>query len=319
MLLLSSGQFGLVGSARDVRLTLNESMWVTPVYGGNHALLAGGEAVAMPNLAQFHDWGLLFWPGALLAVWVGLRRANFALLAGSLACVGSALFWHVFTVSYLTTTPTDFRVQMYRYASMATAVGASLLPCVAAILVPAQLQVARALLLSAVVVVSGGAGAYLVLGSNSLVVATREQWIGDASLAGELAREPAGARLAVLGGAATFVEMYNTDRGGYLPLWWALGGASVPVGWDFGRPEYYEPLYRRVIQDFDPQAAAELRLTHVAMAPAVFSVERRNALDLFLDRCAGREVAVWRGDAEPEGRRLLRINHASCAGGSVNR
>jgi len=317
-LLAATRQFGLAGAARELKLVPNQFLAFTPTYGGNHALLAGGEATPFPNWVQLNDWGVLFWPGVVLVMFAGITRRDGLLFTGGVTGFLTGVFWHLFTISYVTETPTDLRVQMYRYASMATAIAAPWVPCAVAVLTPARLYAARAVLLSALVLVSGGAGIYFTAGASRLTAETGAEWAGDAALARELAREPAGARLAMLGGATSFVEMYNTDRGGYLPLWWVLGGASVPVGWDFGHPEYYEPLYRRVVQNFDSHAAAELQLTHVALAPGQLAPDDREPVSRFLERCAAQERASW-GPAGSSTSRVLYAIHADACAGETRR
>jgi hypothetical protein len=308
-------QAGGAGAAENVRLTWNAALAHTPVYGGNHALLSGGEPIPFPNWVALHDWGLLFWPGALLVLVGAWRRRDPILLAGGTAAVATAMFWHLCTVSYESRAPTDLRVQMYRYASVATASLAPLLPAgiyAAVIGGPARRQVVFAALLAPTVAVAGGAGAYLLAGVTSVAPEAPAHWAGDAVLARALAAEPGPHRLAVLRGPTSFTEMYNVHPGGYLPLWWGLGASAVPVGWDFGHPERYEPLYRRVVADLDPAAAAVLGLTHVALAPANVPPAARPALERFLARCRAELVDSWGAAEAAEARRLYRVRAASC-------
>jgi hypothetical protein len=92
-------QFGGTGAAGGLHLEWNATFGTTPVYGGSHALLAGGEARPFPNWPAIHDWGVLFWPGIVLAVVGALRLRDATLLAGAAAALGAALFWHTLTVA----------------------------------------------------------------------------------------------------------------------------------------------------------------------------------------------------------------------------
>jgi hypothetical protein len=306
-------QLGAAGAAQGVGLTWNDRLGITPVYGGNHALLAGGQSVPLPNWVAVHDWGLLYWPGAIAGLIMACRIRRPLLAAGVAAPFASALFWHFLTVSYRAGIDTDQRVQMYRFASLAVAGLAPFLPVVVAAL-PRLTPPIKLAGIALIALVGGGAGIYLVAGALSLPQGTPFAWAGDVALARRLAVDPGDNRLALLGGPDTFLGMYNQGPGPYVPLWWAFGATPIPAGWDFGHPERYQPLYRRVVVSFDPTAAAELRLTHVALAPETTSSPAlRDALDAFLTRCDGRLVAEW-DSGGPAWRRLYRIDPVSCAG-----
>ena len=328
-------QLAGTGAAAGLHLEWNATVAVTPVYGGNHALLAGGAPRSFPNWVAIHDWGVLFWPGLALAVVGAVRTRDATLLAGAAGTLGAALFWHAFTVAYASGTPSDPRVQMYRYASLATASLGPLLPiaiyaCLRrrctdgarhrssagalsrlAATVPSA---GRAAVLAIASAIAGGGGALLLVGYLGLQPSSPPAVMGDVALAKRLAAELSGTRVnrvAVLGGPESFGAMYE-PHGGYLPLWWALGQAAVPVGWDFGYPERYQPLYRRVVSDLDPAAAAQLGLTHVALAPAQVAENRRPAVDSFLARCGAELLGEWGDAATPEGRRLYRVDARAC-------
>ncbi|MGH2355617.1 MAG: hypothetical protein ACRDI2_09775, partial [Chloroflexota bacterium] len=163
-----------------------------------------------------------------------------------------------------------------------------------------------------VVAVGGGAGLYLLAAVGAVVPSAPTRWAGDVALARALAAEPGLNRLAILHAPASFLAMYNDPTGGYAPLWWGLSAAAMPVGWDFGHPEQYGPLYRRVVMDYDPAAAAELRLTHVAVAPGQVPPADQAAVDAFLARCGASLIGTWRDAPDPAARRLYRIQANAC-------
>ncbi|HET7768009.1 MAG TPA: hypothetical protein VFN74_04485, partial [Chloroflexota bacterium] len=148
--------------------------------------------------------------------------------------------------------------------------------------------------------------------ATPLAPAVPAQWAGDAALARRLALESGLRRLVVLNAPVTFVTMYNAAPGGNLPLWWAYGETPVPVGWDFGYPERYEPLYRRVAEEMDPRAAAELGVTHIALAPAALPLERHPGLARLLRGCRGQLVAAYGDPSQPTGRELYRLEPSAC-------
>jgi hypothetical protein len=319
-LFLSARQAGAVGTAGGIRLLWNDGFGRTAVYGGNHAFLAGGESVPFPNWMAVHDWGMLFWPGVFLALVAAWRRRDAVLLIAILGPLLTALGWHLLTVAYDSPVPVDFRIQMYRYASTATATLGPLLPVglFFALLgtgpIGAGLRLAHAALQVAVVTIAGGAGVYFLATVATLQPVPPPDAAGDVALARILARQPGLNRLAVLNGPDSFLEMYRTMRGGNLLLWWAWGGAAVPVGWDFGHPERYGPLYRRVVREYAPGAAAALGLTHVAVAPGLVPEADAPALAAFLSRCEAVLIGAW-GEAEPGNvvsRHLYRIDPAAC-------
>ena len=316
LVLLCTRQTGAAGAATAVRLASNSAAGFTATYGGNRALLAGGVPVALPNWVAVHDWGLLFWPGVMTAMAAGVRRGSPMLTGVAIPAALCAVFWHLFDVNYVTMTPTEPRVQMYRFATMATASGAPLIVASLGVALerPRALlaRASLAALLGSALVVGSGAGAMLAYGATKIIPLSNPRFEGDAALARRLAIEPLGARFALLGGPRTFFQMYGATPAGYMPVWWALGGATVPVGWDFGHPERYEALYTRVVAEFDAGAAAELRLTHVAAARASLDDAERSALDQFLLRCNGEQIATWADGASAGSRALYRIRPAEC-------
>jgi len=247
---------------------------------------------------------------------VGLRQRNVLLAGAAIAAALCALFWHLFDVTYATVTPTEPRVQMYRFATMAAASGAPLIAASLGLALDrSRTPLARkglVLSLGLALVVGSGAGGMLAYGATKIIPLSNPRYDGDAALARRLSQEPPGARLALLGGPPTFFEMYSATSAGYMPVWWALGGATVPVGWDFGHPERYEALYTRTVAEFDANAAAELRLTHVAAAPASLGDAERSRLDQFLLRCHGERIAAWGDSASAGSKVLYRITAVDC-------
>ena len=318
IVLVCTRQVAPAGAATGVSVRWNDAMAITATYGGNRALLAGGTPLPMPNWVHVHDWGILFGP-ALLAALAVTRRRDALLLAALLAPLLTALFWHAFTVVYEAGLPTDLRVQMYRFASMATGVAAA--PTLVALAARADRalqrhRVARGFVHAALtlpaLVVGAGAGLLLAAGSASLPRDAPPESLAEAALARRLAAEPVGARLALLGGPSTFIGMYYGSPSGNMPIWWAIGGAPVPVGWDFGHPERYQAPYRLVVEAFDPGAAAELGLTHVVLASDALSAEQRERASRFLARCGAVELASTPLGVRQRRQALYRIEPAAC-------
>lgn len=319
-------QLGGAGTAQGLHLVWNETLGRTPVYGGNHALLTGGQAVPFPNWVAVHDWGVLFWPGLAVVLAGAWRRRDAVLLTGGVTVLLAALFWQLGTVAYESQVSVDLRVQMYRFASMATAALAPLLPVGLQLSFAARPGESRSwppgrpgrwrigLLHLPLAVVGGGAGLYFLAALGTLQPAPPPEWAGDVALARVLAGERGASRLAVLNGPATFLEMYNAGPGGYVPIWWGWGAAAVPVGWDFGHPERYGLPYRRVVQEYAPGAAADLRLTHVAVAPSQVPVPDRAAVAAFLSRCDAILLGTYGDATQSAARRLYRIRPEACAG-----
>jgi hypothetical protein len=300
----------------------NDGFGRTAVYGGNHAFLAGGESVPFPNWMAVHDWGMLFWPGVALGLVAAWRRRDAVLLIAILGPLLAALGWHLLTVAYDSPVPVDFRIQMYRYASTATAILGPLLPVGLFFTLSgkgqgsagAGLRLTHAALQVVVLIGAGGGGAYFLAAVAALQPVPPPDAAGDVALARILARQPGLNRLAVLNGPDSFLEMYRSTRGGNVLLWWAWGGAAVPVGWDFGHPERYGPLYSRVVRAYAPGAAASLGLTHVAVAPGLVPEADAPALAAFLTRCDAVLIGAS-GEAEPGdvvARRLYRIDPEAC-------
>ncbi len=329
----ASRQVGGAGAAASVGLAWNKWLTAIPVYGGNHALLDGAQAMPLPNWVLIHDWGLWFWPGLVVILAGGWRRRDPALMAGGGASLAGLVFWQLCTVTF-GGQATGARVQMYRYASLASAFAAPLIPagwygCLRPLWpVPGRMgwrhagwRVACALSLLPVVGVGAGAGGYLLAGISTVEVRPPQRYLGQIALARALAQQGGLNRLAVIGGPASFVEMYNSDRGGYLPLWWGHAAAAVPVGWDFGHPEVYEPLYRRVVRDLDPAAAAQLGLTHVAVDREHLDPASLPRLRAFLTRCHAVLLAAWpagaidNAAATDQGEALYRVDTGACGSG----
>ncbi|MDQ3699441.1 MAG: hypothetical protein M3442_00800, partial [Chloroflexota bacterium] len=322
-------QLGGAGTAQGLHLVWNETLGRTSVYGGNHALLTGGQTVPFPNWVAVHDWGVLFWPGLAVVLAGAWRRRDAVLLTGGVTVLLAALFWNLGTVAYESQVSVDLRVQMYRFASMATAALAPLLPVGLQLTfagrpggvgpgppkIPERPGLWRiGVLQLPLAVVGGGAGLYFLAALGTLQPAPPPEWAGDVALARVLAGEPGESRLAVLNGPATFLDMYNAGPGGYVPIWWGWGAAAVPVGWDFGHPERYGPPYRRVVQEYAPGAAADLRLTHVVIAPGQVPTPDRAAVAAFLSRCDAFLLGTY-GDADQAtARHLYRIRPEACAG-----
>jgi|GEM_PF-3768414 len=329
----ASRQVGGAGAATSVGLAWNKWLAAIPVYGGNHALLDGGQPLPLPNWVIVHDWGLWFWLGLIVILAGGWRRRDPALMAGGVASLAGLVFWQLCTVTFGGQVE-GARVQMYRYASLASSFAAPLIPagwygCLRPLWpVPgwagwrhAGWRVACALSLLPVVGVGAGAGGYLLAGISSVDVRPPPRYLGQIALARTLAQQGGINRLAVIGGPASFVEMYNSDRGGYLPLWWGHAAAAVPVGWDFGHPEVYQPLYRRVVRDLDPAAAAQLGLTHVAVDREQLDPDSWPRLRAFLTQCHAVLLAAWPEGAAgaqlppDRGQALYRLDARACGSG----
>ncbi|HEU5318385.1 MAG TPA: hypothetical protein VFX49_19895, partial [Chloroflexota bacterium] len=71
--------------------------------------------------------------------------------------------------------------------------------------------------------------------------------------------------------------------------------------------------YRRVVEAFDAGAAAELGLTHVALAADALGVEQLERARRFLARCGAVELARSSPTERDRENVLYRISPAACA------